>query len=55
MIESELFGHEKGALTSADTLKIGLLEKANGGTIFLDEVATMSKSMQNKIITTIRN
>lgn len=53
MIESELFGHMKGAFTGADSRKIGLFEKANGGTIFLDEVATMSVNMQNKIITAI--
>lgn len=53
VIESELFGHEKGSFTGADKRKIGLLEHANGGTLFLDEIATMSKSMQNKIITAV--
>jgi len=53
LLESELFGHEKGSFTGADNRKIGLFEKANGGTLFLDEIATMSPTMQNKVITAI--
>ncbi|MBG59191.1 MAG: hypothetical protein CMJ16_01910 [Peredibacter sp.] len=53
LLESELFGHEKGAFTGAEKKKVGLFEKANGGTLFLDEIATMSPTMQNKVITAI--
>jgi DNA-binding NtrC family response regulator len=53
IIESLLFGHERGAFTGADSKRIGYLEMANGGTLFLDEVATMSRAMQDKIITAI--
>jgi len=49
LIESELFGHEKGAFTGADFRKIGHFEKANGGTIFLDEVAEMETNLQVKL------
>jgi DNA-binding NtrC family response regulator len=50
LIESELFGHEKGAFTGADQKKDGKLKLANGGTLFLDEVATMPLSMQQKLL-----
>ncbi|MFT3740316.1 MAG: sigma 54-interacting transcriptional regulator [Breznakibacter sp.] len=50
VIESELFGHEKGAYTGADKLRIGRFEEANGGTIFLDEVGELSLSMQAKLL-----
>lgn len=50
LIESELFGHEKGAFTGADQKKEGKLKLAHGGTLFLDEVATMSLSMQQKLL-----
>lgn len=53
MIESLLFGHERGAFTGADNKRVGYLEMANGGTLFLDEVATMSRAMQDKIITAV--
>ncbi len=50
LLESELFGHEKGAFTGADQKKDGKLKLAHGGTLFLDEVATMSLSMQQKLL-----
>ena len=50
LIESELFGHEKGAFTGADRRKLGKFEIAKGGTIFLDEVSTISQSGQIKLL-----
>src|SRR5213082_3912946 len=50
LLESELFGHEKGAFTSADKQRIGRFEQADGGTLFLDEVGDMSQSRHTKII-----
>lgn len=50
LIESELFGHEKGAFTGAVARKIGKFEEANGGTIFLDEIAEMDLKMQTKLL-----
>jgi transcriptional regulator with PAS, ATPase and Fis domain len=50
LIESELFGHEKGAFTGAIALKRGKLELADGGTIFLDEVAELTPSIQAKLL-----
>lgn len=53
LLASELFGHEKGAFTNADTLKKGFLEVADKGTIFLDEVAEMPPSLQAKLLKVI--
>lgn len=50
LIESELFGHEKGAFTSAHKQRKGKFEQANGGTIFLDEIGDMSLSAQSKVL-----
>jgi formate hydrogenlyase transcriptional activator len=50
LIESELFGHEKGAFTGAHARKIGRFELANGGTIFLDEIADLPVEMQTKLL-----
>jgi len=50
LLESELFGHEKGAFTGASTRKIGKFEMANNGTLFLDEIAEMEISLQSKLL-----
>ncbi len=54
LVESELFGHEKGAFTGADDRKIGKLELAHGGTLFLDEIGDMSLSAQAKVLRVIQ-
>lgn len=54
LIESELFGHEKGAFTGADARKIGKFESANGGTLFLDEIADLDINIQTKLLRVIQ-
>ncbi|MFH0925792.1 MAG: sigma-54 dependent transcriptional regulator, partial [bacterium] len=54
LVESELFGYEKGAFTGADCVKIGKIESANGGTVFLDEIGNMVPHIQGKLLRVIQ-
>jgi len=54
LLESELFGHEKGAFTGASHTKPGLLEVASGGTVFLDEICNISDGMQTKLLRVVQ-
>ena len=55
LLESELFGHRKGAFTGAIENKSGLFEEANNGTIFLDEIADISVNIQTKLLRVLQN
>jgi len=55
LVESELFGHEKGSFTGADKRKKGLFEMASGGTLFIDELENMSSLIQSKLLTAVED
>jgi transcriptional regulator with GAF, ATPase, and Fis domain len=55
LVESELFGHERGAFTDAKSARIGLFEAADGGTLFLDEIGQLSLSTQAKLLTALED
>ncbi|MFT3870097.1 MAG: sigma-54 dependent transcriptional regulator [Nibricoccus sp.] len=55
LVESELFGHERGAFTDARQARIGLFEAADGGTLFLDEIGTLAASTQARVLTAVED
>jgi DNA-binding NtrC family response regulator len=55
LIESELFGYEKGAFTGADTAKPGMIEAAHAGTLFLDEITTLNHGLQSKLLRVLQD
>ena len=55
LLEAELFGAKKGSFTGCDKDRIGRLSQADGGILFLDEIATMSKNMQQKLSTAVQS
>ncbi len=55
LLESELFGHERGAFTGAMTRKLGLFELADGGTLFMDEIAELAPRLQSKLLRALEN
>jgi transcriptional regulator with GAF, ATPase, and Fis domain len=53
LLEAEIFGHERGAFTGADTVRRGLFEEANGGTLFIDEIGDLDLTLQSKLLRAI--
>src|SRR5205809_446646 len=54
MLESDLYGHEKGAFTGAELQRIGRFEQAHGGTLFLDEVSELTPRLQGKLLRVVQ-